>query len=163
MAKKRFASEEFVNNVLSQAGGTSLELPVGTILHLDGDGYYGSKMMCILQRGTYWIDDHTKLTVEEMGLCILSRQGDYYSITFICESGIKCFDYIDATGSNEINTDDANRELRFDSIDSILTFGAVEDFSTTFSCIHLMSPNGTSYMVAVDDDGHLTATSHDEL
>lgn len=165
MAKKRFASEDFVNgavsDALSKAGGTSLEIPVGEKLHLDGEGYDGDKMMCILQKGTYWIDDHTELSIEEIGLCILSRQVDYYFMTFICESGIKFFDYIDATGSNELSTDEPNRELRFENVDSLLSFSAIEDYSTTFSCIHLMSPSGNAYMVSVDDDGNLTATPHD--
>lgn len=144
--------------------GTIPSLPVGTqIMTFDGgfsDGFYGDKKMFALQEGDYLLGTN-KLTITEQGICWARRDVDYMFITFICESGIKFFDYIDINDNGAYSTDEPNRELPFANAESILTFSSVEDYSTTFSCMHLMSPSGNAYTVTVDDDGQLITTPHD--
>lgn len=161
---RQHVPDRFISDTIARKTETIPMLPVGTqIMEFDGgfsDGFYGDKKMFALQEGDYFISEN-KLTIKEQGICWARRDVYYMFITFICESGIKFFDYIDIYADGEYSTDEPYRELPFANAESILTFSSVEDYSTTFSCMHLMSPSGNAYTVTVDDDGQLITTPHD--
>lgn len=124
--------------------------------------------ICILKKGTYYFGSDCEFEAKEDGIAFITRNAlEYYEtnyfLTFICETGIKFFDFITPDDSGIYDTDSPNREFSFANVDSILTFGSISESYTTLECIHLMSPSGTAYRITVNDDGVLEATSHDEM
>lgn len=170
-----FTMSHYIQEAVSNGGGGSADINkdevlsvLGTDIAFEDLGWSSDKetKLFILKKGDYRVSPTCTLEIKEDGICIMTRNAleyhtTYFFITFICESGIKFFDFIDGTEDYSHDTDSPNRELSFANIDSILTFDKIEDSSTTFPCIHLMSPNGTAYMVTVNDDGQLEATPHD--
>ena len=161
MPKKRFASEDYVDEALSNVGGTggtSLELPVGTVF-TDGYAYADKTTMYALKEGTYYVTDGLDIEIEEPCICFLRITDDELAmkITTICADKVQKLDVFFDQGYTASMSDGIEMPLDYFALTEKL-----QDLSSTqLYQLWFTSPSGNNFSVSVDDGGNLIATPLD--
>ena len=134
-------------------------LPVGTTF-TDGFANSDEKKVCVLKKGTYFVRQGLPLEIEDQCICFvkINEWDGCLEITTITYDKVM-------TNNIFFDSDSASMEdgyvfplIWWELCDKLLDLTHTE-----LSHLWLMSPSGTPYMVTVDDDGTLKATSQDDI